>query len=151
MKLEFKIENNKYFNIKEVLKQYYCISERLLVKLKKNKKISLNGLPVYVTRPVKIDDIISIDLDFEEESKNIVPSKIDFEIIYEDDAFLIINKPPNLPVHPSISHFQDSLSNGVKYYFNSINLNRKIRPINRLDKDTSGIVIFAKTNMYKKL
>ena len=144
MKLEFKIENNKYFNIKEVLKQYYCISERLLVKLKKNKKISLNGLPVYVTHPVKIDDIISIDLDFEEESKNIVPSEIDFEIIYEDDAFLIINKPPNLPVHPSISHFQDSLSNGVKYYFNSINLNRKIRPINRLDKDTSGIVIFAK-------
>ena len=57
---------------------------------------------------------------------------------------MIINKPPNLPVHPSISHFQDSLSNGVKYYFNSINLNRKIRPINRLDKDTSGIVIFAK-------
>ena len=59
---------------------------------------------------------------------------------------LIINKPPNIPVHPSMLHFEDSLSNGIKYYFNQINLNRKIRPVNRLDKDTSGIVIFAKND-----
>ena len=64
--------------------------------------------------------------------------------LYEDDFLLIVNKPPHLPVHPSILHYEDSLSNGVKYYFNRINLKKKIRPVNRLDKDTSGIVIFAK-------
>ena len=49
-----------------------------------------------------------------------------------------------MPIHPSMDHYKDSLSNGVKYYFNSIGLKRKIRPVNRLDKNTSGIVIFAK-------
>ena len=49
-----------------------------------------------------------------------------------------------MPVHPSMEHYTDSLSNGVKYYFDEINLKRKIRPVNRLDKNTSGIVIFAK-------
>lgn len=145
MKLEFKVtDENKYFNIKEILKCHFEISDRLLVKLKKHKKIFLNGIPSFVTTTVKTNDIISIDLDFEEETENIVSTKMNLDILYEDEAFLILNKPFGIPVHPSILHFKDSLSNGVKYYFNSISLNKKIRPINRLDKDTSGIVIFAK-------
>ena len=47
-------------------------------------------------------------------------------------------------MHPSFNHFDSSLSNGVKSYFDKINLHRKIRIVNRLDKDTSGIVVFAK-------
>ena len=66
------------------------------------------------------------------------------DILYEDDYIIALNKPPHMPVHPSLEHFDDSLSNGLKFYFDSINLKRKIRPINRLDKDTSGIVLFAK-------
>ena len=66
------------------------------------------------------------------------------QIVYEDDAFIVINKPSNIPVHPSMLHYENSLSNGLKYYFDSIFLKKKIRPVNRLDKDTSGIVIFAK-------
>jgi len=69
---------------------------------------------------------------------------MDLDILYEDDGMLIVNKPPFIPVHPSMEHYEDSLSNGVKYYFDTINLKRKIRPVNRLDKNTSGIVIFAK-------
>lgn len=144
MKLEFKVNNNKYFNVKDVIKNHFEISERLLIKLKKNQQIFLNNNPVYVTEKIKINDIISINLDFDEETENIIPTKMDLDIVFEDESFLIINKPFGIPVHPSILHFEDSLSNGIKYYFNSINLNRKIRPVNRLDKDTSGIVIFAK-------
>ena len=121
MKLEFKVpENNNYFNIKEILKCHFEISDRLLVKLKKSQNIFLNGLPVYVTTQVKTNDLISINLDYEESSENIVPTKMDLNIIFEDDALLIVNKPYGLPVHPSILHFEDSLSNGIKYYFNSI-------------------------------
>lgn len=69
---------------------------------------------------------------------------MDLDIIYEDKYLLVINKPANIAVHPSLRHFEDSLSNGVKYYFDSIGLHRKIRIVTRLDKDTSGIVIFAK-------
>ena len=144
MKLEFKVTDNKYFNIKDVLKNHFEISERLLAKLKRNQKIYLNNTPAYVNSKIKIGDLIIVDLDFEEETENIVPSKMELEILYEDDSFLIINKSFGIAVHPSILHFEDSLSNGVKYYFNEINLNKKIRPVNRLDKDTSGIVIFAK-------
>lgn len=144
MKLEFKIKENIYLTVKHVLKEHFEISDRLLLKLKRNQKIFLNGQKVFVNNPVTINDTVLVDLDFKEETENIVPTKMNLNILYEDDAFLIIDKPFGIPVHPSILHFEDSLSNGVKFYFNSINLNKKIRPVNRLDKDTSGIVIFAK-------
>ena len=145
MKLEYKVtENNKYINIKEILKCHFEISERLLAKLKRNQKILLNGKTTYINHLVHYQDIILIDLDFEENSENIIPSKMDLNIIYEDESILVVNKPVNCPVHPSILHFEDSLSNGIKFYFNSNKFYKKIRPVNRLDKDTSGIVIFAK-------
>ena len=151
MKLEYIVNENKYSNVKEVLKVHFEISDRLLVKLKKNQQIYLNDTLCYVDHKINIGDKILADLTFEEESENIVPTKMDLEIIYEDDYLLIVNKSPNLPVHPSISHYENSLSNGIKYYFNQIELNKKIRPVNRLDKDTSGLVIFAKHEYIQEL
>lgn len=145
MDLEYKITNNKYDNIKQVLKEEFHISDRLLKKLKLNHQIFLNYIPVNINySDLKIGDFISIVLDFEEEYDNIVPLKSNLNIIYEDNYLLVVNKPSNMPVHPSCNHFEDSLSNIVKYYFDCIGLKRKIRIVNRLDKDTSGIVIFAK-------
>lgn len=145
MDLEYKIINNKYDNIKQVLKEEFYISDRLLKKLKLNHQIFLNYIPVNINySDLKIGDLISIVLDFEEEYDNIVPLKSNLNIIYEDNYLLVVNKPSNMPVHPSCNHFEDSLSNIVKYYFDCIGLKRKIRIVNRLDKDTSGIVIFAK-------
>lgn len=85
-----------------------------------------------------------MDLNYEETSDNILSVYIPLDIVYEDDAFLIINKPAGIPVHPSLHYYNNSLSNGVKFYFDKIGLNKKIRPVNRLDKDTSGLVVFAK-------
>lgn len=145
MKLEY-IANNltKYENVKQVLKEEFLMSDRLILKLKNSKQIYLNSNPTFVNQKLKIGDKIWADLDFEETSENIVPTKINLNILFEDDALLIVDKPPFMPVHPSMDHFENSLSNGIKYYFNSIGLKRKIRPVNRLDKNTSGIVIFAK-------
>ena len=151
MNLEFKVIDNRFITIKEVLRDYFNISERLLTKLKKSNKILLNGNIAIVNQKLQINDVISINLDFDEESENIVPTKMDLDIVFEDEALIIINKQPNMPVHPSILHFEDSLSNGLKFYFNSINLKRKLRPVNRLDKDTSGIVIFAKNEYVQEI
>lgn len=137
-------ENDCYTNVKEVLKAYFHISDRLLLKLKNSKNIFLNGEPTYVSKSLKTNDVIIVRIDFIEDSSNIVPVKMDLDILYEDEYYLVINKPPHLPVHPSMLHYENSLSNGVKYYFDSIGLKKKIRPVIRLDKDTSGIVIFAK-------
>ena len=137
-------EHDCYTNVKEVLKAYFHISDRLLLKLKNSKNIFLNGEPTYVSKSIKTNDVIIVRIDFIEDSSNIVPVKMDLNILYEDEYYLVINKPPHLPVHPSMLHYENSLSNGVKYYFDSIGLKKKIRPVIRLDKDTSGIVIFAK-------
>ena len=145
MNLKYCIQpNDNYFNIKELLKVKFQISDRLLIKLKKNKKILLNGSTTFVDYNLKPFAIVEIIIDFEEESENIVSLKMDLDIIYEDECYLVINKPAGLAVHPSILHYNNTLSNGVKYYFEQNDIKKKIRPINRLDKDTSGIVIFAK-------
>ena len=145
MKLTYTIQpNDNFFNVKELLKLKLQISDRLLDKLKKNKKIWLNSTPTFVDSRLKPFDIVEILIDFEEKSENIIPTQIDLNIIYEDEYYIVINKPSGIAIHPSILHYTDSLANGVKFYFEQKNIKKKIRPINRLDKDTSGIVIFAK-------
>lgn len=139
-------ENNK--TIKQILKEDLFISDRLLIFLRKNKLIYYNNDKlINLNITAKLNNTIKIDLNFEEDNSNVIPIKMDLNIIYEDEALLILNKPAGIPVHPSILHYTNSLSNGVKYYFDSINLKKKIRPVNRLDRNTSGIVIFAK-NQY---
>lgn len=134
----------KNLTIDYILKNELNISSRLRLKLINNNSIFLNDVLVDTRKIVNINDIIKIDLNYKEDNSNIVPVKMNLDIIYEDDGLLIINKPSGIPTHPSILHFENSLSNGVKYYFNSINLHKKIRPVNRLDLHTSGLIIFAK-------
>lgn len=144
MVLEYIIKDNKYSNIKEIAKEHFEMSERLIVKLKNKQLIFKNKIKSYINEPVKINDIITFDLDYNEENSNIISTKMNLNILYEDNALLIVDKSPFIAIHPSIGHFSDSLSNGIKYYFEQKKINKKIRPVNRLDKDTSGIVIFAK-------
>lgn len=145
MKLEYIVkENTKYTCIKDILKKEFNMSDRLILKLKRTNQVYCNGCVANIYSNINLQDIIQADISFDEECENIVPTNIDLDILYEDDGLLIVNKSSNTPVHPSLNHYEDSLSNGVKYYFDSINLRRKIRPINRLDKDTTGIVLFAK-------
>lgn len=143
MKLTY-VNSSKYSNVKEVLKAEFSMSDRLLLKLKKLDKIYLNGNVTSVNHPVLENDLIECYLDYEEDNSNIVPTEMPLNIIYEDEAYIVVNKPAGIPVHPSMDHYTDSLSNGIAFYFNQIGLKKKIRPVNRLDKDTSGIVIFAK-------
>ena len=143
MILEYKVYiNNKTIN--QIIKEKFNLSSRLFYKLIKNKLVSLNYKPIDTRTIPSNGDIITIDLNYEENNSNIVPTKMDLNIIYEDEFLLILNKPAGIAVHPSILHYNDSLSNGVKFYFDSINLHKKIRPVNRLDLDTSGLIVFAK-------
>ena len=144
MILEYIVKNNNYQNINQILKQEFQISARLLHKLITEKHIFLNGFITDTRSSIANNDIITVNLDFEEENTNIISTQMKLDIIYEDAGLLILNKPAGIAVHPSILHYQDSLSNGVKYYFESIGLKRKIRPVNRLDLNTSGLIIFAK-------
>ena len=135
-------ENNKTIN--QIIQTEFNLSSRLFNKLVKNKKIYLNSYESDTRNIANINDVITIDLNYNEDNSNIVPTKMELNIIYEDEGLLILNKPAGIPVHPSMLHYTNSLSNGVRFYFDSIGLKKKIRPVNRLDLDTSGLIIFAK-------
>lgn len=144
MFLKYIVTNNKYKNINQILNQELHISTRLQHKLIVQKHVMLNDKIIDTRSSVSLNDIITVDLTFNEESENIISTPMSLNIIYEDECFLILNKPAGIAVHPSILHYSDSLANGVKFYFESIGLKCKIRPVNRLDLNTSGIIIFAK-------
>lgn len=142
MEIIYNVRNE--LNIKEVLRKSLSMSSRLITKIKYNH-LYLNGSHCSVNSTVQPGDIVCVDFNYNEDNSNIVSNpQIKLDILYEDELYIIINKPSNMPVHPSMEHYTDSLSNGVKTYFDSIHLHKKIRPVNRLDKDTSGIVVFAK-------
>lgn len=142
MEIIYNVRNE--LNIKEVLRKSLSMSSRLITKIKYNH-LYLNGSHCSVNSTVQPGDIVCVNFNYNEDNSNIVSNpQIKLDILYEDELYIIINKPSNMPVHPSMEHYTDSLSNGIKTYFDSIHLHKKIRPVNRLDKDTSGIVVFAK-------
>lgn len=145
MKLTYIVnEDDNYKNINEILSNEFHFSTRLNTKLIKNKRILKNNIITDTRSSVIPGDFIIADFNYDEDNSNIVPTKMDLDIIYEDEWFLVVNKPAGVAIHPSQLHYDSSLSNGIRFYFDSIGLKKKIRPVNRLDLNTSGLVIFAK-------
>ncbi len=137
-------QKDKNKTINDILIDEFKISNRLRIKLIKNKKISYNNQIANTNICVQSGSIINVDLSEDEDNSNIVSTNMNLDILYEDEWFLVINKPAGIAIHPSNLHYSDSLSNGIKAYFDKIGLHKKIRPVNRLDLNTSGVVIFAK-------
>lgn len=145
MKLTYTVkETDNFQNINEILSSELHISTRLSSKLIRNSLVLKNNAVVDTRDNASTGDVISINFDFEEDNSNIIPTKMDLDIVYEDEWFIVVNKPAGIAIHPSQLHYSNSLSNGIRFYFDSINLKKKIRPVNRLDLNTSGLVIFAK-------
>lgn len=143
MEINYEIKNNTQ-TINSTLQNELKISSRLLYKLIKLNKIGLNHKPCDTRKTGTFGDTITINFDYEEDNSNIIPTKMNLNIIFEDDWLLVVNKPAGIAIHPSVLHYSDSLCNGIKFYFDKIGLKKKIRPVNRLDLNTSGLVVFAK-------
>ena len=122
-------KDNIYKNINEILSLEFKLSARLTSKLIRNKKIYKNNFIVDTRDPIAFGDTIIINLDLFEDNSNIIPLKMNLDILYEDEWFLVVNKPAGMAIHPSVTHYNNSLSNGIKYYFDLINLHKKIRPV----------------------
>ena len=143
MEINYEIKNNTQ-TINSILQNELKISSRLLYKLIKLNKVQLNRQPCDTRKSGTSGDIITVNFDYEEDNSNIVPTKMDLNIVFEDDWLLVVNKPAGIAIHPSVLHYSDSLCNGIRFYFDKIGLKKKIRPVNRLDLNTSGLVVFAK-------
>ena len=133
-------------NITTDLKQHFKISTNLIKDLKKYKEgIQVNGEHKRVVDLAAKGDILKITIR-DTASENIVPTDIPLDIVYEDEDVLVINKPSNMPTHPSMGNYENSLANGVMYYYKSKGEERVFRAVNRLDKDTSGLMAVAKNS-----
>jgi len=94
MKLTYVVQSDYlHKTVRDVLKKEFLISSRLLTLLRKNKKVYLNNSNIYLDKELFLGDLITVNLDFEEDNSNIVPYDFKLNILYEDDAYLIIDKP----------------------------------------------------------
>ncbi|NLL04485.1 MAG: RluA family pseudouridine synthase [Clostridiaceae bacterium] len=132
--------------VKYILKNRMEISERLIKKLKYQSKIHLNQKPVFVNAIVTEGDVIEVDIEYNEEVEDLLPQDIPIDIIYEDDCLIAINKVSDIVVHPTCLHLDGTLANAVAYHMTKKGIIKKIRPVIRLDRNTSGIIIFAKNS-----
>lgn len=132
----------------DVLVRRFNLSIRQLRRAKHSKLVMVNGHKISVNAVLRRGDVV--ELLMEEEENIFEPEPIRFEVAYEDEYLIAANKPPFLVVHPTKSHQSNTLGNAVAYHMVSSGANYKIRFINRLDRDTSGIVLIAKSALVQQ-
>ncbi|PGS53833.1 RluA family pseudouridine synthase [Bacillus sp. AFS041924] len=121
------------------------LSKRALTDIKfQGGKITVNGEEKTVRTILNELDLVQIYFPIEKPSEELIAEHIPFEIVYEDDAVVVINKPYGIPSIPSREHPNGTLANGLLYYYQSIGLQSTIHIVTRLDKDTSGLMLVAK-------
>lgn len=120
-------------------------SKNLLIRLRRTESgITLNGLPAFTIHILTAGDILVTKLADKQGSEKILPTAIPLEIIFEDEHLMVINKAAGVPIHPSQGNYEGTLANGLAYYFKEQGIPFVYRVINRLDRDTTGLLIVAK-------
>jgi 23S rRNA pseudouridine1911/1915/1917 synthase len=137
-------DETKELQVKELLRHQFNFSSRLRTKIKKHRGVMLNGSPAEPWAVPKAGDVIAISIP--DEVSYFIPEAIPISPIYEDDDLLIINKQPGVVVHPTNGHPDHTIANGVTQYMEDTNQSFKIRFINRLDRDTSGLLALGKNS-----
>lgn len=136
-------EINHNIDIKDYLKEVENLSGRFVRKAMRDGRIFVNGEKVIKKHKLAKNDLIEIYMQ-EDEQQNIEPEDMNIEIVYEDSDIIVINKKPGLVVHPTKNHPTGTLSNGILYHFKKNGEKSIVRLVNRLDRDTSGLIIVAK-------
>lgn len=120
-------------------------SRNLMIHLRSTPlSITVDTNLAYTTHRLSSGEVLTIQLEETEVSKNIVPVPMDLNIIYEDEDILVVCKPANTPVHPSQGYYDCTLANGLAHYFQQKGEPFVYRAVNRLDRDTTGLLIIAR-------
>ena len=145
--MEIRVEENGE-RIDKFLVPYLDYSRSQIAKLIDENIILVNSQPTKANYQVRKDDIISIS-EVERKNDDIIPEDIPLDILYEDDDIMVINKKSGMVVHPGNGNTHSTLVNALVNYTNNLSdINGEVRPgiVHRIDKDTSGIMLVAKTN-----
>lgn len=134
--------NEEESTLKEVLLDKLNFSVRSISKMKREESVFVNGVYKKPSSKVSKGDLIEVKI--EEDMANFEAQNLNLDILYDDFDIIMVNKPPFMVVHPTKSHFDNTIANGVTYYIKEKDEKVKIRFVNRLDMNTSGLVIVAK-------
>ena len=136
--------------VKAILFSRLSLSRAMVSRLKRIKNgILLDGENVTVRKKVSVGQTLSIYTDDTEDevNPNILPCELPIDIIYEDDNIAVVNKPSGMPTVPTYKHRNDTLANAMVYIYKNSGKPFVFRPVNRLDRETSGVVLVAKNKI----
>lgn len=130
--------------VEEILTGTLEISRRMIQRLTRSQGIRFNGRAAFLARKVRAGDEVSARVASREEAA-LDPVPMELAIVYEDADALVVDKPPFLLVHPTAPSHRETLSHGIAHHFAERGLRARVRPVHRIDRDTSGLVLFAKS------
>ena len=133
----------------EILSEKMAISSRMIRRVKDGKSIQVNGHPISVNAKVRNNDVVTVIL--EQEPNIFIPQDIPIDVVFENQDLLVVNKQPYVVVHPTKGHPDGTIGNGIAKHFMDNGFDGKIRFINRLDRDTSGLLLIAKNGYAQQI
>ncbi|MCR4694839.1 MAG: RluA family pseudouridine synthase [Pseudobutyrivibrio sp.] len=131
-------------SIEKFLKNQGYSSANITAIKKMPMNVTIDGIWVHMNQLLEKGQNLAVNIDEDSSSANIPAVPIPLDIVYEDQDIIVINKPAGLSIHPSLNHYEDSLANGLAYYYQSQGIPFIFRCVNRLDKNTSGLTVIAK-------
>lgn len=143
--LEYKITSQQNTMTIGAFLKSMGFSRQCVIALKKQENgILLNGIWSYVNTKMSEGDTLTLTLSDDNSSEKIPPVNLALNILFEDEDILVLNKPADMPIHPSLNNYENTLANAVAFYYESQNIPFVFRCINRLDRDTTGVTMLAK-------
>ncbi len=132
----------------EILRNHLHLSGGMIRHIKfLDDGILLGGERVTVRRIVREGEVLSLNTSDISCSAKIKPCELAMNIVYEDSEIVIPDKPPFMPTHPSHGHYDDTVANALAYRYKDEGIPFVFRPVNRLDRNTSGVLIIAKNRI----
>ena len=146
--MQIKITSEHHGRIlRAFLQKELALSTKMLKHLKFSEDgITVNGRRVTVRYVLQEGDLLSLALE-DEEAAPIEPVNLPIEILYEDEHLVVPSKPADMPTHPSHDHYGDTVANALAYRYASLGIPFVFRPINRLDRNTSGLLLIARNRV----
>lgn len=136
--------NEKNIPIDRFLRSMGFSASNMIALKKIPEGILINGRWEYVNYRLQPEDTLTVRLIENKSSEKIVPVPLPLDIRYEDEDILVVNKPADMPIHPSQNNYENTLANAVMYYYHSQKIPFVFRCVNRLDRDTTGLTVIAK-------
>lgn len=144
--IEYRVTNdNNNQKVSQILRNHLKLSRGEMRRIKRCAGLMVNDQTVRLNSLVKEGDLIRVNLQ-DADDQPVIPQDIPLDIIFEDEHVLVVNKPPDMLVHPLSYHVLNTLANGVIYHWQQQGHNSKFRAVSRLDKDTSGVILIAKSS-----